>query len=259
MKKITLTTLLLLICFFCFAQDTEAPSTPTNLAIDYQIGYLGWTSSTDNIAVMEYDIYVNDVFRLTINHITSAGNGIILSDLGPFTYGGIYTFKVLARDTAGNESSFSYYASFVSNGPQDIHVPNQVFISRVMNGDNNNKAIEVLNTSGNTFDMSEFSLKISHDGNATWDATYTFPANTSLGIFDKIRIGHSGLTLPYCNASMDPIYEGIDDTNDIITGFDGNDVIGLFHNNVLIDRLGHLGQDATYVGCLLYTSPSPRD
>lgn len=244
MKKITLTILLFLLSLSCFAQDTEAPSVPTNLAIDYQIGYLGWTSSTDNVAVTEYDIYVNDAFRLTINHLSNTGNGVILNDLEPLTYGEAYTFKVLARDAAGNESAFSNYASYVADAPGDIYVPDQVFISRIMNGDNNNTAIEVLNTSGNIADLSEYSLKISHDGNATWDTTYTFPANTSLGLFGRIRIAHSGHTLPYCNQSG---MDDFGDLNDIITNFDGNDAIGLFHNDILIDRLGHLGQNAVYV------------
>lgn len=35
--------------------------------------------------------------------------------------------------------------------------------------------------------------------------------------------------------------------DDVITNFDGNDVIGLFENNVLIDTLGDLGVMSTYI------------
>ncbi|WP_046758033.1 T9SS type A sorting domain-containing protein [Kordia jejudonensis] len=245
MKKITLTTFLLFLwSVSCFAQDTEAPTKPTDVTIDYQIGYLSWTSSTDNIGVVAYDIYVNDTFRLTINHLANPTNGITLNDLGPFTYGGIYTFKVLAKDAAGNESPFSYYNSFVADDPQDIYIPDQVFMSKIMNGNNNDKAIEILNLSSTIYDLSEFTLKISYDGNTTWDATYTFPANSTLGLSERIRIANSGHTFPFCN-----LYgaQDINYLNDVITNFDGNDAIGLFHNGVLIDRLGNLGQNATFI------------
>jgi hypothetical protein len=239
MKKITLTTVLFLLSLFCFAQDTEPPSTPTNLVVDNQVGVLSWTSSTDNVEVMEYDVYVDDVYNLTINHYPSASNGMGLHTLGILSTGNSYTLKVLARDTSGNESAFSNYTSFVAADPSNLVLPNQLFITRIMNGDNNNKSIEILNISGYDADMSEYSLKISHDGNPTWDATYTFPPNLFLDSSDKIRIGHSQ-SLP-CDFEINVV------TNDIITNFDGNDVIGLFHNDVLIDRLGYLGQVATYI------------
>ncbi|MCH2196619.1 hypothetical protein [Kordia sp.] len=56
MKKITCAILPFLATLSCFAQVTEPPSTPTNLVIDYLIGYLGCSSSTDNVQFIEYDM-----------------------------------------------------------------------------------------------------------------------------------------------------------------------------------------------------------
>lgn len=243
MKKITLTTFLFLLGLSCFAQDTEAPTTPTNLVIDNVINFLSWNVSTDNVAVVEYDIYVNDVFRLTVNHNASfPTNSVNINHLGPIVYEEIYTFKILARDAAGNESSFSHYASFVEATPGTIYIPDAVFISRVMNGDNDYKGIEVLNTSDDVVDMSEYTLKLSFDGNSTWDVTYTFPPNTFLNSYKKIRILHSQTTPCFPDEEF-----LILDTNDVITNFDGNDALGLFHNDVLVDRLGYLGDDTQYI------------
>ncbi|WP_298518293.1 T9SS type A sorting domain-containing protein [uncultured Kordia sp.] len=241
MKKITLTLLLLFSIYTSFSQDTEAPTVPDNLIIDHVIDYLYWDSSTDNVEVMEYDIYVNDAFRLTVTHLPNDTNFVNINHLGPIVYEEIYSFRILARDTSGNESAFSDYTSFVSPTPGTIYDPDAVFISRVMNGDNDYKGVEVLNTTGEIVDMSEYTLKLSYDGNSTWDITYTFPPNTFLNHFDKIRILHSQATpcVPQDFLVMD--------TNDVITNFDGNDAMGLFHNDVLIDRLGHLGQNTTYV------------
>jgi hypothetical protein len=56
MKKITLTIILSLISFYCFAQDTEAPTAPTNLGVEDSVGALLWDVATDNVEVMEYDV-----------------------------------------------------------------------------------------------------------------------------------------------------------------------------------------------------------
>lgn len=79
--------------------DTEAPTTPLNLAVSGVTSSsvsLTWTASTDNVAVSGYDIYVNGVFQ------TSAfGNMATVSGLNPAT---TYTFHIVAKDSSGNTS-----------------------------------------------------------------------------------------------------------------------------------------------------------
>ena len=76
MKKITLLLLSLFISATSFAQDTEAPTAPTNLnAVFYQnsngTNVLYWDNATDNVAVTEYDVYVDDTYLLTVPHISN--------------------------------------------------------------------------------------------------------------------------------------------------------------------------------------------
>ncbi|MEM6686269.1 MAG: T9SS type A sorting domain-containing protein, partial [Bacteroidota bacterium] len=54
---------------------------------------------------------------------------------------------------------------------------------------------------------------------------------------DVYVIGHANLAI--CTGV-------VDDSNSAINGFNGNDAIGLFKNDVLIDILGTLGNSATY-------------
>jgi hypothetical protein len=186
---------------------------------------------------MMYDVYVNDIFNQTVPHYSSINNGVGLNALG-VTSSNSYSFKVLARDTSGNESVFSNTINYTRPDPVGSQEPIQLYLSKIMNVDTDNKAIEITNLTNAAIDLSTYSLKISLDGSPTWTATYTFPNNTILNDNDVIVIAHSGATL--CATEYDVI-------DDVITNFDGNDVIGLFNNDILIDRLGDLGVMSTYI------------
>lgn len=82
--------------------DVEAPTAPTNLTssnITNTSVVLNWTASTDNIGVVAYYIYKDDVF---LNSSTS--NSFNVTGL---TQNTTYNFTVYAKDFAGNTSSAS--------------------------------------------------------------------------------------------------------------------------------------------------------
>ncbi|VXB95588.1 Fibronectin type III domain-containing protein [Flavobacterium sp. 9AF] len=82
--------------------DTKAPTTPLYLyasVIGSSSVTLNWTSSLDNVGVTGYEIYKDS------NLIdTSNTNTFIVNNLEPFT---TYTFRIKAKDAAGNVSAFS--------------------------------------------------------------------------------------------------------------------------------------------------------
>jgi len=82
--------------------DTEAPSIPTNLkysTITESSVSLSWTASTDNSSVQSYLIFKNNENLVSTNSTT-----YLVTNLDSSTE---YTFKVQAKDKAGNISSFS--------------------------------------------------------------------------------------------------------------------------------------------------------
>ncbi|MEZ7508564.1 endonuclease [Cloacibacterium sp. Arc13] len=86
--------------------DTEAPTTPTNLAVTGSTSStisLSWTASTDNIIVAAYDIYVDGTLKTS-----SATNSATVTGLNPST---TYTFYIKAKDAAGNTSNQSNTAT----------------------------------------------------------------------------------------------------------------------------------------------------
>ncbi|WP_128755399.1 InlB B-repeat-containing protein, partial [Aquimarina sediminis] len=82
--------------------DNEAPSIPTNLAssnVTANSVSLNWNPSTDNVGVTGYDVYQNNSVVATVS-----STGYTASGLSPNT---TYSFKVKAKDAAGNVSGFS--------------------------------------------------------------------------------------------------------------------------------------------------------
>lgn len=79
--------------------DTQAPSAPANLfasEISTASVTLSWNASADNIAVTNYKIYVNGVYRSTSATPSATVTGL--------SQGTSYTFYVTAVDAAGNTS-----------------------------------------------------------------------------------------------------------------------------------------------------------
>lgn len=82
--------------------DTQIPTAPGNLqvtGITRTSVSLTWTESTDDIAVVRYDVYINGV-----RAYPTTGTSITINELTPQQS---YNFTVRALDGAGNQSPFS--------------------------------------------------------------------------------------------------------------------------------------------------------
>jgi hypothetical protein len=82
--------------------DTIAPSAPTGLASPAKTATtvdLTWSASTDNIAVVSYDVYNGAVLALNVAGTTATVAGL--------TTATAYAFTVKARDARGNVSAAS--------------------------------------------------------------------------------------------------------------------------------------------------------
>ena len=99
--------------------DTQAPSTPANLAagsITATSVNLTWNASTDNVAVTAYNIYQNNAF---IKSVSSSST--LMSGLSPNTS---YDFYVKATDAAGNISGASNTVNITTPATPSNLLPN---------------------------------------------------------------------------------------------------------------------------------------
>jgi chitodextrinase len=91
--------------------DTQAPSTPTNLAssnITSTSVNLNWTASIDNVAVTGYEVYRNGSLLTTVTGTTTSVTGLTASTN--------YIFKVRAKDAANNSSPFTADLNVTTSG-----------------------------------------------------------------------------------------------------------------------------------------------
>jgi len=81
--------------------DNEPPTAPTNLAgtATSSSVNLTWDASTDNIGIKEYEVYQDGASIATVTGTTYNVTGLVAKTS--------YTFKVNAKDKAGNISEFS--------------------------------------------------------------------------------------------------------------------------------------------------------
>ncbi|WP_405567799.1 endonuclease [Polaribacter sp. Asnod6-C07] len=226
--------------------DNEAPTTPTNVTISNETEstfIVSWSSSTDNTKIDFYEVYIDDLF------VNSSENEMYtVTGLTPST-----TFKVeiLAVDEVGNKSNLSNAVSAsTTNGST---VANELFFSEYIEGSSNNKALEIVNLTNADIDISIYSIKRQSNGGVNGDEwEYNLPltgiiksqdvyviVNEAAGEFTSSTsetVKEAGQFLIE-QSDFIQIHDG--DTNfGAPINFNGNDPVGLFKNDVLIDIIG---------------------
>ncbi len=109
-----------------------------------------------------------------------------------------------------------------------------LFISEYVEGGSNNKAIEIFNGTGAAVDLSQYTMKLASNGSPTWSATNSVTLSGTLNNNDVFVIANAGASAAILAVS---------DMTHTVTYFNGNDCLGLFHGETLIDILGVLGTD----------------
>ena len=93
--------------------DTQAPTAPGSLTasgVTQTTVSLSWNASTDNVGVTGYDVYRSNTVIATVTGTSYEVTGL--------TANTAYSFRVKAKDEAGNESAFSNTAN-VTTDPVD--------------------------------------------------------------------------------------------------------------------------------------------
>ena len=217
-------------------QDTEAPSTPTNITVSNETGtsfIVSWSEAIDNTGVTAYDIYIDNTFYVSTNQINYT-----VTDLNIST---TYSIQILAKDAAGNSSPLSTAINATTTDGSTT-TANELFFSEYVEGSSNNKAIEIVNLTSNDIDLSSYSIKRQSNGGVNgndWEETvvltltgYTIKSNTTFVIVN-------GSADEQLLAKADHIQPNASETNwGAPISFNGNDPVGLFKNNILIDVIG---------------------
>lgn len=139
----------------------------------------------------------------------------------PFILYDDVTVKAIATKS-GFEDSEVASANFVI----DIEVPVGMFISEYIEGSSNNKAIEIYNGTDAEVDLTPYIVRLSSNG-GDWGNTCNITGTLAAGEVFVIA-----------NASANPVILAVADTTNTVTYFNGDDAVGLFYNETLIDAVG---------------------
>ncbi|MGB1205210.1 MAG: endonuclease [Chitinophagales bacterium] len=110
-----------------------------------------------------------------------------------------------------------------------------LLISEYIEGTSYNKSIEIANFTGETVDLSVYSLRKNVNGGSNWSGDFTLSGSLVHG--DVFVVSHPSAATVLQNET-DIAVSGLN--------FNGNDPIGLFQNDVLIDIVGIFGGGSAY-------------
>jgi len=216
-------------------EDIEAPTVPTNLVISNETEssfIVSWSASTDNTNVALYEVYVDNVLNGNTADVTYTVTSL--------TANNTYKIEVLAIDDVGNKSALS--SPINGSTTNGAGVATELFFSEYVEGSSNNKALEIVNLTPNDIDLSPYSIKRQSNGGINgngWEETvvltltgYTIQSDNTFVIVNEKA--NEELKL-----KADHIQPNASETNwGAPIHFNGNDPVGLFKNNILIDIIG---------------------
>tara|TARA_R110002124_G_scaffold118499_5_gene275903 strand:- start:7029 stop:9242 length:2214 start_codon:yes stop_codon:yes gene_type:complete len=224
--------------------DTTAPSVPTNIVASNISGTtfkITWNASTDNTAVIGYDVFVDGTLKAsTTTELTYTVTGLTASTT--------YAVTILAKDAADNKSAQSAAVNVTTTDGSSNGVT-ELFISEYVEPDGgNNKAIEIVNLTSASIDLSTYSIKKQSNGGSWVDELplnksefLVNSANTSIISNDVFVIIHGGSSDATLTSNADLIVPSNTSAPYMFASpvnFNGNDPVGLFKNGVLIDIVG---------------------
>ena len=228
--------------------DTQAPTTPENVIVSNETDSsfkVSWSASTDNNSIGGYEVFIDNNIVTTTTNIYYTVAGLNTSTT--------YTVEVLALDTDNNRSAKSAPQNASTNAGTSNGIT-ELFISEYVepsngNGNGNNKAIEIVNLTGATINLGDYSIQKQSNG-GSWVDDYDL-GNTSIIPGDVFVIVHVDVTQEILLNEADLFGPPNIDTSPYRFGspmnFNGNDPVGLFKNGVLIDIIGNEGDSSDHI------------
>ena len=212
--------------------DVEAPTIPAGLValnITSDAINLSWNASSDNVGVTGYDIFQNSIFLASTGTTNYAITGLNASTS--------YNFMVRAKDDAGNISGLSNALVVTTSGSSGSGSISELIISEYVEGSSYNKAIEIANFTGASVDLSQYNLRRQANGSGSWEAALYLSG--TLANADVVVIVNSSASFELTNKA-DFV------TSSSALSFNGNDPVGLFKGNTLIDIIGNFNGGSGY-------------
>ena len=215
-------------------EDTEAPSVPMNIVISDETDVsfkITWDPSTDNTEVIHYNIYIDNIFHDMIN--------ISSYTIYELTASTTYSVTLEAVDGLNNTSAQSVPVNATTTDGNS-NTTMELLISEYVEGSSNNKAIEIANLITSPVELDGYNLRRDSNGGGEWSERFDLTGTINVG--DVIVIINANANSQILLDQADIVVENNQSTNyGEPLNFNGNDPIGLFKDDVLIDIVGEFG------------------
>ena len=211
--------------------DSNAPSVPTNLMASNISGTtfnLTWTASTDDAAVTGYDIFIDGTYNSSSTAAVKTISGLSETTT--------YAVTVLAKDAADNKSAQSSAINVTTTSGSIIDL---LISEYVEPAGGFNKAIEIANLTGATINLTGYNLRRDKSGAGSWSPPFYLDggSTTSIASGEVFVVTHSSADNSILTSKSDLQNDPSVDQGDPLN-FNGDDPVGLFKNDVLIDVVG---------------------
>ncbi|MDC1168033.1 endonuclease [Flavobacteriaceae bacterium] len=215
-------------------EDTEAPSVPMNIVISDETDVsfkITWDPSTDNTEVIHYNIYIDNIFHDMIN--------ISSYTIYELTASTTYSVTLEAVDGLNNTSAQSAPVNATTTDGNS-NTTMELLISEYVEGSSNNKAIEIANLITSPVELDRYNLRRDSNGGGEWSERFDLTGTINVG--DVIVIINANANSQILLDQADIVVVNNQSTNyGEPLNFNGNDPIGLFKDDVLIDIVGEFG------------------
>ena len=215
-------------------EDTEAPSVPMNIVISDETDVsfkITWDPSTDNTEVIHYNIYIDNIFYDMIN--------ISSYTVYELTASTTYSVTLEAVDGLNNTSAQSVPVNATTTDGNS-NTTMELLISEYVEGSSNNKAIEIANLITSPVELDGYNLRRDSNGGGEWSERFDLTGTINVG--DVIVIINANANSQILLDQADIVVVNNQSTNyGEPLNFNGNDPVGLFKDDVLIDIVGEFG------------------
>lgn len=215
-------------------EDTEAPSVPMNIVISDETDVsfkITWDPSTDNTEVIHYNIYIDNIFHDMIN--------ISSYTIYELTASTTYSVTLEAVDGLNNTSAQSVPVNATTTDGNS-NTTMELLISEYVEGSSNNKAIEIANLITSPVELDGYNLRRDSNGGGEWSERFDLTGTINVG--DVIVIINANANSQILLDQADIVVVNNQSTNyGEPLNFNGNDPVGLFKDDVLIDIVGEFG------------------
>lgn len=195
-----------------------------------------YTLSATN-ATQDLALTTSAPFEISTSESTGFGTSLSLAP----TFNGNIWVRMNAATAGTFESVITH--STLDATPTDVNLSGtatapagnyaaDLFFSEYIEGSSNNKAIEIFNGTGVPVDLSIYTAKLANSASA-WGSPFALTG--ILAHNDVFVITNSSAALPEIISNSD--------MTSTLTYFNGDDAVGLFKNDVLIDIIGTIGTD----------------